>query len=105
MVLPRYRVELLPEASADLVSIHEYIRRDSPPSADAVLRRLIASIDSLDQIPKRCRVHRSSKNRERIVRAMSVNPYIIYYRVFEREWVVQVLTVRHGARRQPKRFR
>jgi plasmid stabilization system protein ParE len=36
---------------------------------------------------------------------MPVPPFVIYYRVLEAERIVEVLTVRHGARRQPRRFK
>jgi plasmid stabilization system protein ParE len=36
---------------------------------------------------------------------MAAPPYIIYYRVLEDQKVVQILTIRHGSRRQPRRFR
>jgi plasmid stabilization system protein ParE len=36
---------------------------------------------------------------------MPVPPFIIYHRVLESERIVEVLTVRHGARRQPRRFK
>jgi plasmid stabilization system protein ParE len=34
-----------------------------------------------------------------------VPPFIIYYRITEKPATVRVLTVRHGARRQPRRFK
>jgi plasmid stabilization system protein ParE len=102
---PTYRIVILPEAGSDVSAIHDFITKDSPQNAIAVARRLIASIDSLRQSPQRCKIHVPSRIAERVVRAMSDPPFIIYYRILESESVVEVLTIRHGARRQPQRFK
>jgi toxin ParE1/3/4 len=104
--MPRaYRVRTLPEASQDLTEIFKYIKEDSPDNAAAMIGRLFDAIDSLNHFPNRHRVHRSFKDPARVVRAMPVPPYIIYYRVIESDQLVEVMTVRHGARRQPRKFK
>src|SRR5512133_2897307 len=100
----RYRVLVMPEAAADLVGIFDHIERDSAQNARAVIEALIDAIDSLAQFPHRYKVHRSTRDPDRIVRSMPVPPHVVYYRVIEQHAVVRVLTVRHGARRQPNRF-
>jgi plasmid stabilization system protein ParE len=100
-----YRIILLPEAGADVPAIHDFIAKDSPQNAVGVVRRLMASIDSLQQSPQRCKIHLPNRIAERVVRAMSEPPFIIYYRILESARVVEVMTIRHGARRQPKRFK
>jgi plasmid stabilization system protein ParE len=101
----RYRVHVMPEASADLRRAFEYIEQDSPQNAASVLSELFAAIDSLELLPHRYKVHRTNRNADRVVRSMPVLPCIIYYRVLESERIIEVLTVRHGARRQPRRFK
>jgi len=100
-----YRIIILPEAANHLEEIHGYIERDSPQNAVTVLRKILAAIDSLDRFPHRYKVHVSNKNPDRVVHSMPVPPLIIYYRIIERHQVVEVMTIRHGARRQPPRFR
>jgi plasmid stabilization system protein ParE len=99
-----YRVILLPQAFDDLDAILERINEHSPQNAAAVVDRLENAVRSLEQFPHRYRIHQSNRDRARIVHAMSVPPYIVYYRVVEALHVVRILTIRHGARRQPKRF-
>jgi plasmid stabilization system protein ParE len=36
---------------------------------------------------------------------MPVSPFIVYYRVDDKRGAVRILTVRHGARRQPQRWK
>jgi plasmid stabilization system protein ParE len=70
-----------------------------------VAEGLIDAIDSLSQFPHRYKVHRSARDANRIVRSMPVPPFILYYRILEQDRMVQVLTVRHGAQRQPRQFK
>jgi len=100
-----YRIILLPEVISDLSGIYDFVESDSPQNAVAVIRKLMESIDSLDQFPQRCKIHLSSKVADRVVRSMSEPPFIIYYRVIDQDRVVEVMTIRHGARKQPKRFK
>ncbi|HSI34318.1 MAG: type II toxin-antitoxin system RelE/ParE family toxin [Phycisphaerae bacterium] len=103
--MERHSIHIAPRASAELVSIHKYIEAESPQNARAVLRRLFAAIDSLEIMPRRYEVHQSSRRAERAVHSMASPPFIVYYRVSDGEKAVHVIAVRHGARRQPKRFR
>lgn len=103
--MPRhYRVLMMPEAAADLTAAFDYIERDSPQNARAVIEALIQAVDSLTHLPHRYKVHLSARDQNRVVRSMPVPPYVVYYRVIEQDGVVRVLTVRHGARRRPRRF-
>ncbi|HEY2588705.1 MAG TPA: type II toxin-antitoxin system RelE/ParE family toxin [Tepidisphaeraceae bacterium] len=99
-----YRVIVLPEAFADLDRIIDYIKRDSPQNAMLVVERLQKAIESLDELPHRHKIHRWDRRPERVIRSVPVSSYIIYYRVIDTPPTVRVLTIRHGARRPPRRF-
>jgi toxin ParE1/3/4 len=101
----RYRVIISPRALSDLEDLHRYIVRDSPGNASALIRRLIAAIDSLEDFPHRNRVYQGRRQPSEAVRRMVVLPFLLYYRVDDAERVVGVITVRHGRRRQPRSFR
>ena len=92
---------MTPEASSDVETIFDYIARDSPQNAATVAAVLIAAVDSLSQFPHRYKVHRSSRDPNRVIRSMPVPPYVVYYRSNEDDGTVHVLTIRHGSRRQP----
>jgi plasmid stabilization system protein ParE len=62
----RYSVKVMPEASGDLTGIFEYIEPQSPQNALSVIVTLFGSIDSLSQLPHRCKVHRSHRNPARV---------------------------------------
>ena len=100
-----YRVIILPRALADLQALFAYIQQHSPQNAADVARLIVQAIDSLEQFPHRYEVHASSRDPSRVVRSMPVPPYIVYYRIDEQRRSVRVLTIRHGAWRQPRRFK
>ena len=100
-----YRVIVLPEAFADLDRITDYIQQDSPQNAARILDQLWNATRTLDTFPHRYKVHELRRDPAKTVHSMPVPPFIIYYRVDETNRSVRVLTVRHGRRRQPRRFR
>jgi plasmid stabilization system protein ParE len=101
----QYRVIVLPEAFQNLDRIIEHIRKHSVQNAIATTDRLWAEIQSLSELPHRYETYRPTRKPERSVRSMAVPPFIVYYRVIESPPTVRILTVRHGASRQPKRFK
>jgi plasmid stabilization system protein ParE len=99
-----HRVILTTDALRDLECIAQYIRRDSPQNAAAVAQTVLEAIDSLALMPGRSRRVGKSRKRGSPVHAMVVRPFIVYFRVEADPAVVYILSVRHGRRRQPRRF-
>jgi plasmid stabilization system protein ParE len=101
---PSYHVIISPRAASDLGDIHANVELDSPQNARSILSELIDAIDSLQHLPRRYRAVQGRRRPSKAVRRMPVPPYLIYYRIEERKQSVEIITVRHGARRQPRRF-
>lgn len=85
------RVVWTRRALADLDAIRTYIGEFSPLASQRFARRLIEAGEALRSQPERGRVI-SGGRRELTI----IAPYLIRYRV--RNEVVEILTVRHGAR-------
>lgn len=100
-----YEVRISDEASADLLMIHRYIRQDSPQNADLVIGRLLKVIDELNAFPHRYKIYQFASQPDRVVRSVSISSFTVYYRIIEADRIVRILTIRRGARRQPKRFK
>ncbi len=100
-----YRVRITPRASCDIVGICTYIEQDSPRNAASVTQELLDAIDPLEVFPHRYKVHEHRRDRAKTVHAMPVPPFIVYYRVADKHQAVEVLAVRHGSQRQPRRVR
>src|SRR3954468_10115631 len=101
---PTFRVVITREVLADLEEIFTYIHQDSPENAPTVIRNLLKAIDALEEMPGRHPAVGRTRSGNSEVRKVVVRPYIVYYRVERPTLRVVVLSVLHGARRQPKRF-
>ena len=99
-----YRVRLSSEAASDLESIHSFISRDSPQNAAGMVERILAAIETLETFPHRTVLERQSKKIRHPVRSLPVHPYVVFFRALDDERIVRILTIRHGARRRPRRF-
>ena len=88
------RLEWTEPAVADLENIQEYIARDSSEYADAVVERLILSVEQLQLFPSSGRLVPEAKDPR--VRELLVGGYRVIYRV--KKGAIQILTVVHGAR-------
>ncbi|HSU69608.1 MAG TPA: type II toxin-antitoxin system RelE/ParE family toxin [Tepidisphaeraceae bacterium] len=99
-----YRVFYSPRAASELQKIFDYITEHSPANAPGFLRQIIDSIDSLEQFPHRHPVDDLIKSKRGQVRVLVVSPYLILYQIEETQRAVQLISVRHGARRRPRRL-
>ncbi len=92
------RLVITDEAARDFEHIGDVIARDNPTRAKSFVRELNAACESLLVFPRRFLLvgKRSGTHK------MTHGNYLIYYRVTGD--IVEVLSVRHAARRQP-RFR
>ncbi len=92
-----YFIRITPRALADLQSIFDFIRTDSPQNAAKMIRTIMDSIDKLEIFPHRHAVPRGEILDNRDIRSMVVRPYLVRYRIDENRRVVYILRVRHGA--------
>jgi toxin ParE1/3/4 len=102
--MSHYRLIITPGALKDLEQIHAYISTDSPQNASRMIQRIMDSLGSLERFPNRSVVPHQSSRIRNPVRSLSVQSYMIFYRVIEKQMTVRILTIRHAARRRPKRF-
>jgi toxin ParE1/3/4 len=99
-----YRVNITREALADLQGIFDYIQQDSAENAARMIERIMDEIDSLKTMASRYKLVGRSRKRGTPVHSMVVRPYIVYYRVDEQRREVSIMSIRHGHRKQPRRF-
>ena len=87
-------VEWTEPAVTDLKNIQNYIAKDSAEYADAIVERLILSVDQLEAFPESGR--RVPESADPKVRELLVESYRIIYRW--RKNAMQILAVVHSAR-------
>ena len=89
-----HRVTWSPEALDDVEAIAEYIERDSPIYARAVVQKILATTRKLQRFPRAGRI--VPELGDDAIRELLVYSYRVIYRVRER--VVLVAAVTHGRR-------
>ena len=88
------RIHWTPQAADDLAGIHDYIGRDSPSAAQAVVVRLFTAIEMLEQFPRSGRVVPEFGRPD--LRELVRGQYRIVYRLVEAD--VQLIRIHHSAR-------
>src|SRR5437016_3192175 len=99
-----YHVNITAKALADLQSAFHFISQDSEFNAAGITEQILDAIEDLEFMPGRFRFAGKSKKHGRVMHARVVRPFIIYYRIDEARRAVFITEIRHGARRQPRRF-
>lgn len=96
----KYSIVLTEAAQADLSAIFRYIAVDlqSVQNANAQLSRIEKAIASLDQMPERYRVYDKKNWRERNLRIMPVDNYLVFYAPTHDDTTVTVMRILYGGR-------
>jgi addiction module RelE/StbE family toxin len=90
------KVRYAPRARNDIDEIAEYIQKDNPRAATAVVRQLRATGRLLGRHPE---LGRRTQHPSIRVKRAGRYPYLMYYRVDDEQ--VTIVHVRHGSRASP----
>jgi toxin ParE1/3/4 len=93
-----YRVLYTQKALNDLAEIIRHIAEDDPETASRFGSSLAAHVELLVRFP---RMGTLIRKRPR-VRKLLHSPFLVYYHVREARREIEVLHIRHGARKPPK---
>jgi plasmid stabilization system protein ParE len=97
-----YLVSITSRAQRDLVSLYEEIDVEN---SDAALKWYFALNDavlSLEQMPNRCPVTHENAELRHLLYGHKHHIYRVIFRVLEKQKLVELLHIRHGARRRFK---
>jgi plasmid stabilization system protein ParE len=94
-----YRVDITPRAERDLALLFVEINAEHSGAALEWYRGLKEAILSLEDRPNRCPATRENRALRHLLYGNKPQVYRIIYRVLETQKHVQVLHIRHGARR------
>lgn len=97
-----YLVNLTSRAERDLAHLYEEINATNSEAAQKWYRGLKQDILSLEEQPNRCPVTRENDELRHLLYGHKPHVYRVIYRVLEKQKQVEVLHIRHGARRKPK---
>lgn len=93
-----YRLFYTQRALNDLAEIVGYIAEDDADAASRFGNSLLDYLDLLSKYPRIGPVIRDRSD----VRKLVHSPIVIYYRVQQKEQMVEILHLRHASRRQPE---
>jgi addiction module RelE/StbE family toxin len=92
----KYAIRYLPVAEDDLLSIHDWIARDSPAGAAAFTEKLDKRISALAANPRLGRVPKHDKLARYGYRVLVVESYLVFYVIRGR--TLEIHRVVHGSR-------
>jgi plasmid stabilization system protein ParE len=93
-----YTLRYTKKALNDLDEIIGRIAEDDDEAASRFGGSLLDHIDLLARFPRMGALIRKRRN----IRKLVHSPFLIYYRMHEEKHLVEVLHLRHGARRPPR---
>ena len=97
-----YLVNITARAERDLVELYGRIRGDDSEAAVKWYRGLKESILSLERQPNRCALIRNKQKLRNLLYGKKPHVYRVIYHVVEKRKQVDVLHIRHAARRKMK---
>jgi toxin ParE1/3/4 len=97
-----YVVNITSRAARDLDHVYGQINAKHSDAAQKWYRGLKEAILRLEQHPNRCPVTRKKDELRHLLYGHKPHIYRVIYRVLEKQKLVEVLHIRHGARRKFK---
>jgi plasmid stabilization system protein ParE len=97
-----YLVNITSRAERDLAQLYQKINAEHSDAAVKWYRGLREDILSLEENPNRCAVIREKGKLRHLLYGHKPHIYRVIYRVLEKQKHVEVLHIRHGARRKIK---
>jgi len=97
-----YLVKITPRAERDLAQWYRQINAEYSDAALEWYGGIKEAILSLEQQPNRCPLTRKTDKLRHLLYGHKPHVYRVIYRVLEKQKQVEVLHIRHGARRKLK---
>jgi plasmid stabilization system protein ParE len=95
-----YLVNITARAERDFAALYEQINAAESGAARRWYIGLKKAILSLEEMPNRCPVTRENRQLRHLLYGRKPHVYRVIYRVLEMQKRVDVLHIRHGARRE-----
>jgi addiction module RelE/StbE family toxin len=95
-----YQIIWSPEALNQLGDLVRFISRDNPAAAEKLGNTIIEKVLLLAQFPEMGK--KFGKLNRADVREVLVPPYRVIYQIHDQRKAISVLTIWHGARREPE---
>ena len=97
-----YLVKTTPRSERDLANLYRAINAEDSEAALKWYRGLKAAVLSLEEQPNRCPVTPENDKYRHLLYGNKPHVYRVIFRVLEKQKRVEVLHIRHGARKRIK---
>ncbi|MGA3159847.1 MAG: type II toxin-antitoxin system RelE/ParE family toxin [Terracidiphilus sp.] len=95
-----YLIDITDRAERDLDSVFEEIHASDSEAALKWYKGLYEAILTLERLPHRCPSTRENRQFRHLLYGHKPHVYRVIYRILDKQKLVEVLHVRHGARRE-----
>lgn len=93
----KYSIRYLKTAESDLYEIFDYIKRDNPSAASALLEKIDEAINRLATNPYLGRTSKDIRLKNKGYRMLVIEKYLVFYIVKSK--TIQIRRILHGARK------
>ncbi len=97
-----YLVKITPRAERDLTHLFQQMNAEHSEAALEWYRGLKEAVLSLQEHPNRCPVTRKKSELRHLLYGSRIHVYRVIFRVLEKQKQIELLHIRHGARRKLK---
>lgn len=96
----KYEVIYTPRAVGDLRNIHQYIETEllAPAAARNISNEIMSAVEKLDEMPNRFSLYEKQPWKDRGLRKMNVDNFIVFYLPVEKQAQVLIIAIMYGRR-------
>lgn len=96
----KYEVIYTPRSVGDLRGIHKYIDTEllAPAAARNISNNIMSAVEKLDEMPNRFPLYEKQPWKDRGLRKMNVDNFIVFYLPMEKQAQVLVIAIMYGRR-------
>ena len=96
----KYRIQFSKDARKDLIDTYSYIKYNlqEPAIAKKLIVKIREEINKLKDNPTMYEVIKDEIIKKRVIRKIKVNNHIVFYKVEEKNKIVEIVRIMHGRR-------
>jgi plasmid stabilization system protein ParE len=95
-----YHIDITDRAERDLAILFEDIHAEDSEAALKWYEGLKVAVLTLGRLPNRCPATRENRQFRHLLYGHKPHVYRVIYRILEKQKLIEVLHIRHGARRE-----
>lgn len=100
----KYKIQFSKDAKKDLIDIYSYIKYNlqEPTIAKKLIAKIRKEIDKLKDNPTIYAIIKDEIIKKREIRKIKINNYIIFYKIEEKNKIIEIVRIMYGRRNWTK---